>query len=75
MLLRDTKVIITNSVFIKLHGLIKKACSWRMAIAGEPSFELFRHPRGTVLSGWFSILIFAMHEKRKELSLEFIFRK
>jgi hypothetical protein len=46
-----------------------------MAIAGEPSFELFRHPRGTVLSGWFSILIFAMHEKRKELSLEFIFRK
>jgi hypothetical protein len=66
MLLQDTKVIVTNFVFIKLHGLIKKARSWRMALAGEPSFELFRHPTGTVPSGWFSILIFAMHEKRKE---------
>jgi hypothetical protein len=44
MLPQDTKVIITRSVFIELQGLIKKASSWRLALAGEPSFELFRHP-------------------------------
>jgi hypothetical protein len=49
MLPQDTKIIFTNSVFIELQGLIKKASSWRLALAGEPSFELFRHPTGTVL--------------------------
>jgi hypothetical protein len=44
MLPQDTKIIFTNSVFIELQGLIKKASSWRLALAGEPSFELFRHP-------------------------------
>jgi hypothetical protein len=55
---QDTKVIVTKSVFLELQGLIKKAISWRLALAGEPSFELFRHPTGTMLIGWFSILKF-----------------
>jgi hypothetical protein len=66
MLPQDTNVMFTNSMFIELQCLIKKASSWRLALAGEPSFELFRHPTGTVISGWFFILKFSMQVKRKE---------
>jgi hypothetical protein len=60
-----TNLTVTKSMFIELHGLINKVSSWRMALAGEPSFELFRHSTGTVLA-WFSILIYSMQVKRKE---------
>jgi hypothetical protein len=59
-----TKLIVTESMFIEL-GLINSASSSRLALAGEPSFELFRHSTGTMLA-WFSILIYSMQVKIKE---------